>query len=103
MDGIATYDLWLMVYALLTTIFASVFLSAASALSVWAKRVIVAVFAGVFAVVGLWYQGALDLSDWSRTWLVVFIGAAGIYDLLWKRVGGAIGNALLGNDDELMP
>lgn len=86
---LSTYELWLAVFSILTTIFSALFLAFAKSLNVWAKRGVVALVAVILSAVGLWYQGLLDTGDLARTWLVVFVGATGVYHLLYKSVAAA--------------
>lgn len=59
----------------------------------WQKRGIAILVSGVLAVVSLWYAKSLDLADLSRTWLVTFLVASGIYTaILRPATEAAAGN-----------
>lgn len=90
MEGQTAFQLWTAVFAVLTSVFSSVFLAFSPGWSVWAKRAVVGVVAVVLATAGLWYEGKLDLANLSVTWMVVFLAATGVYHLLVKGLGAAL-------------
>lgn len=89
MDG-NTYELWLAVLAVLVSIVSWFGLRFARGWSDLRKRIAVAAVALVFGVADLWYKGALDLSNLSQTWLVVFLAATGFYQVVLRNVNGAL-------------
>ena len=80
----STYDLRFAALVALRTIASAVILALPKALNEWAKRAIVAAIAAILSVAGLYYSSQLDTTDWGRTWLLVFLGAAALYTLLYK-------------------
>jgi hypothetical protein len=82
----STHDLWIAALAILTVIATSLLNQLPPHFSDLHKRIIAAIVAGVFATVGVYYQGALDSGDWGRTWLVIFMAATSIYVILVKPV-----------------
>lgn len=89
MENASDYTLWLAVATILTNAAGWFILKYLSGLGDLAKRAVVAVVALVISTVGLYYQGDLDLSNFGRTWLIVFLAASGLWLVLWKPLGDA--------------
>lgn len=90
-DTRTTYELWVAAAAVVTTIVSALLLYIPYGWPRLAKQAVVAVISGVLSAVGLYYTGTFDPSDLSRTWLLVFLGATGVYVVLWKPVSEAVG------------
>ena len=89
-DPRPTYELWVAVAAIITTVLSSLLLMIPAHVPRLAKQGIVGVVAGVLSAIGLFYAGQLDTGDWGRTWLLVFLGATGVYVILWKPLADAV-------------
>lgn len=79
-------ELWIAVAAVLTSVASGLILKYGSALPDLAKQGIVLVVAVVLTVGGNYFAGTLDLIDWPRTAMIVFLGATGVYVVLWEAV-----------------
>lgn len=85
-----TYELWVAALAILTTMGSAAVLYIPAHWGPWAKRAVVAAIAGALSLAGLYYEGKLDVTDWSRTWLLVFLGATALYTVLWRPASDAL-------------
>ena len=90
MQNASDYTLWLAVATILTNVAGWFILKYLQDLGDLAKRAVVALVALVISTAGLYYQGDLDLSNFGRTWLVVFLAASGLYLVLWKPIGDGV-------------
>lgn len=89
-DDVSTNALWLIVYGLIVSLISSGIINLPPEFTVWQKRGVVALVSAVLAVVSLYYAQQLDLTDFARTWLIVFIVASGIYTALSRPVADAL-------------
>ncbi|MFT4039511.1 MAG: hypothetical protein QM692_15090 [Thermomicrobiales bacterium] len=87
---VATNDLWLVVYGLLTALVVNWLKQLPPNFTPWQKRGVAAFIAAVFAIVSLWYANSLDLADLSRTWLVIFLVASGLYTAVLRPATDAV-------------
>lgn len=84
------YELWVAVAAALTTVASALLLRIPRGWPDLAKQAVVAAVSAGFSAVGLYYAGQLDTGNWGRTWMIIFLGATGIYVVLWKPLSEAV-------------
>ena len=83
------YALWTAAAVIITNAASWLILRYLSDLADFWKRAVVAGIALVLAGAEAFYGGTLDVTDWSRSWLVIFLSASGLWLVLWKPLGDA--------------
>lgn len=88
--GNNTLVLWLAVLAIITAGATSLINQLPPRFSTTTKRIIAAVVALALAVGDAFYRETLDVTNWTQTWLIVFLAASGFYVVLMKPISSAL-------------
>lgn len=94
-DTRSTYELWVAAAAILTTIASSLLLYIPRDWPTLGKQAVVVGVSGVFSAADLYFAGQFDTADWGRTTLLVFLGATGIYVVIWRPLSEAVKDSAL--------
>lgn len=86
----STYALWLAFLAIASSVASSLVLYFPTNWSHWRKRGVVALFSLLLSLGSAFYEGRLDITDWSRTWIIIFLSASGFYVVISKPLGSLL-------------